>query len=375
MTSTAAWSPRCSTSKARTSSRTASASHTARAKRCCIPSGVASPACSAIVQQFLRGRSASRPRTNALARRRRSTRANRPATRPSTSSNCSCQRAGSTSRLWPAATVRSLVVTTPDDQRWPPRSAHPPGRTRPARSRSTAGLLGRVWPDGSSLQPDQQRGDHDHGPVVDRPLLEAGRHRAELLEPVEAPLHHIATPVVLPVKGQRPTRPPGTTGALVRPLRDGVGNAAAAQQPPAGRVAVRLVADQMIGPLARPAPAAGTGHRDRVQNRLELGRVVPLTRGEHHAKRPAAAVAAQVELGGQPTPGAAERLGLVTDLPPLVSARAGRLRAPAACWWARTLLESTLTTHSNSPTASDLVWAWASSRSQVPSRRQRMKRS
>ena len=41
----------------------------------------------------------------ALARRRRSTRANRPATRPSTSSNCFCQRAGSTSRLWPAATV------------------------------------------------------------------------------------------------------------------------------------------------------------------------------------------------------------------------------------------------------------------------------
>src|SRR5215218_3606043 len=221
----------------------------------------------------------------------------------------------------------------------------PPGRSvrrsKAMRAGSRDSALGRVWPDGSSLQPDQQRGDHDHGPVVDRPLLEAGRHRAELLEPVEAPLHHIATPVVLPVKGQRPTRPPGTTGALVRPLRDGVGNAAAAQQPPAGRVAVRLVADQMIGPLARPA----------------------------------AAVAAQVELGGQPTPGAAERLGLVTDLPPLVSARAGRLRAPAACWWARTLLESTLTTHSNSPTASDLVWAWASSRSQVPSRRQRMKRS
>src|SRR5688572_14360264 len=122
-------------------------------------------------------------------------------------------------------------------------------------------------------------------------------------------------------------------------------------------------------------PGRWDGHRDRVQHRLELGRVVPLTRGEHHAKRPAAAVAAQVDLGGQPAPGAAKRLGLVTDLPPLVSARAGRLRAPAACWWARTLLESTLTTHSSSPTASDLVWAWASSRSQVPSRRQRMKRS
>jgi hypothetical protein len=42
---------------------------------------------------------------HALVRRRRSTRANRPATRPITSSNSSCQRAGSTSRLWPVATV------------------------------------------------------------------------------------------------------------------------------------------------------------------------------------------------------------------------------------------------------------------------------
>jgi hypothetical protein len=40
-----------------------------------------------------------------LARRRSSTRANRPATRPINSSNSSCQRAGSTSTLWPAATV------------------------------------------------------------------------------------------------------------------------------------------------------------------------------------------------------------------------------------------------------------------------------
>src|SRR5512132_2833823 len=102
-TSTAPGSPRCSTTWSRRSSRTLSWSHTARPSRCCIPSGLGSPACSAIVQQFLRGRSASSPRTNALARHRRSTRPNRPATRPSNSSNNSCQRAGST--LWPAATV------------------------------------------------------------------------------------------------------------------------------------------------------------------------------------------------------------------------------------------------------------------------------
>jgi hypothetical protein len=53
-TSTASGLPRCSTTYSRTSSRTAPASHRAAANRCCIPSGVASPACSAIVQQFLR---------------------------------------------------------------------------------------------------------------------------------------------------------------------------------------------------------------------------------------------------------------------------------------------------------------------------------
>jgi hypothetical protein len=68
-----------------------------------MPSGVAWPACSAIVQQFFLGRSASSPSTNARACRRGSTRANRPATRPSSSSSPACQLAGVT--LWPAATV------------------------------------------------------------------------------------------------------------------------------------------------------------------------------------------------------------------------------------------------------------------------------
>ncbi len=104
-----------------------------------------------------------------------------------------------------------------------------------------------------------------------------------------------------------------------------------------------------------------------IKDRFKLGAVVPLPWREHHAKRPPLAVAAKVNLCGQPAPRTAERLGLVTDQPLLASARDGRLRAPAACWWARTLLLSTLMTHSSSPTASDLVWAWASSRSQVPS--------
>jgi hypothetical protein len=77
--------------------------HIAPASRCCSPSGVASPACSAIVQQFLRRSPANNPSISARARRRGSTRANRPAIRPINSSNCSRHRPGST--LSPAATA------------------------------------------------------------------------------------------------------------------------------------------------------------------------------------------------------------------------------------------------------------------------------
>lgn len=97
--------------------------------RCCMPCGVLSPAHSAIVQQFLRGRSDSKPSTNRLARSRGSTRANRPAIRLMATSNASRHRAGS--MLWPAATVSLLVHTTHDDQRWP----HPCGVSCQSRTR------------------------------------------------------------------------------------------------------------------------------------------------------------------------------------------------------------------------------------------------
>ncbi len=105
-------------------------------QRCCIPPGVGSPACSAIDQQFFLGRSDSNRSTNARARRRGSTRPNRPAIRLISSSNISGHRAGST--LASAATARSSRVhATRDDHRG--------GRSRPARhtarSQTTAGVL------------------------------------------------------------------------------------------------------------------------------------------------------------------------------------------------------------------------------------------
>lgn len=80
--------------------------------------GLASPAHSAIVQQFFRGRSDSSPSTNRPARRRGSYRANRPAIQPMVTSNASRHRAG--------GTVSSFVHTTHDDQRWPHPSPHRP---------------------------------------------------------------------------------------------------------------------------------------------------------------------------------------------------------------------------------------------------------
>ena len=68
-----------------------------------LPSGSRSPACSAIDQQFFRGRSASNPRTNPRTRRRVSTRGNREAIRSNSPAVSASHRPAST--LWPAATA------------------------------------------------------------------------------------------------------------------------------------------------------------------------------------------------------------------------------------------------------------------------------
>lgn len=91
------------------SSRTASASHRARPSRCCMPSGVASPAHSAMFQQFLRGRSDSSPSIRSRTRRRGSPRGNRSAIRLFRPSNAPASGQWPTPR--PAAIARSLVFT------------------------------------------------------------------------------------------------------------------------------------------------------------------------------------------------------------------------------------------------------------------------
>jgi hypothetical protein len=50
------------------------------------------------------------------------------------------------------------------------------------------------------------------------------------------------------------------------------------------------------------------GDPDSVQQQLQLGALMPLASGDQHGQRPAAAVAGQMQLGGQPTPATAQRL-------------------------------------------------------------------
>ena len=137
------------------------------------------------------------------------------------------------------------------------------------------------------------------------------------------------------VKHQWATGPACSALALIGPLGDGVGDAATAEQPPARWVAVAAIGNEMLGALAGSTSSGGPGDADGVQDGCKLGAVVALAWGEDHAQGPAAAVAGQVNFGGQPTPGPAERLDLVMRDPlfpsAAASARAGRLRAPAAC--------------------------------------------
>jgi hypothetical protein len=121
------------------------------------------------------------------------------------------------------------------------------------------------------------------------------------------------------------------SAALVDPGRDGVADAAAAQQPAASGVAVTPVGQQMPRQFARAATPTRPWHPDGIQQRLQLGALMALPRREGDRQRPPFAVHGQVQLGGQPAPAVPQRLILRVRAPPFGSARAGLRRAPAAC--------------------------------------------
>lgn len=103
-------------------------------------------------------------------------------------------------------------------------------------------------------EPLPDGGDDHRGAIIRDPLLVAGRDAASLLECVDAALNHIPAPIPLSVEGERATTPRGPPTALVPPRGDGLGDAATAQQRAAGRAAVDLVGDDVVGPRGRPHP-------------------------------------------------------------------------------------------------------------------------
>ena len=101
--------------------------------------------------------------------------------------------------------------------------------------------------DSPSYPEDHQRGDYHRSPVVESPLLVARGYPAPLLEPVYAPLDHVAPAVGRAVELWWPTP---TALALVLKLGDDVWDAPAPQQPTAGREAIAPVGDEAFRPLA-----------------------------------------------------------------------------------------------------------------------------
>lgn len=106
------------------------------------------------------------------------------------------------------------------------------------------------------------------------------------------------------------------------PVRNGRADAAGAGNLSVGLGVIALVAYSRSGRDVRPD----------VEQRLELRTAAGLTSGQAKAERVAIPVSLEVDLGREPTPGAAQRL---PALPPF---------APAAETWARTMVESNICT-------------------------------
>jgi hypothetical protein len=115
----------------------------------------------------------------------------------------------------------------------------------------------------------------------------------------------------------------------------------------------------------------GAGDADAVQYLDHLGCVAELARGDQHGHRAAAAFTGEVDLARQAAPGQSESLiaAVVPGRRSFFGMRGFFLRAPAACWWARQEVESTLTMlQSIRPARSASAWTARRILSQVPLR-------
>ena len=118
---------------------------------------------------------------------------------------------------------------------------------------------------------------------------------------------------------------------------------------PAARITVAPIRDQLLQALPRPSDSTGALHPDRVEDHLELGAFVALTRSDDHRQRPASTVAGGVQFGRQPAAAPPKRLVLRVRPPLFATCLLGFRRAPAACWCARVTVLPTLIGHVHRP--------------------------
>lgn len=169
---------------------------------------------------------------------------------------------------------------------------------------------------------------------------------APLLEAVEAAFDHVTQPVDAWIERAGAVPAAGAHGELVGSFGDGVSDPALAQVGADLAGGITLVGDQPIGTYPGPA-RAGPGDADGFDDLDQAGAVVDVAAGDDERQRQASSVTGEMDLGGQPAAGPPERLACLVR-PGVVPF----LRAPAACWWARTMVESMLTVQSSRPTAS-----------------------
>jgi hypothetical protein len=182
----------------------------------------------------------------------------------------------------------------------------------------------------SRVEPDDNRSDDHHRPVINRTLLVTRGQPAPLFEPVDTALHHVAPRVDDPVKDQRTARSRGPLRLLVTSLRNRVLDLTLPQHAAAAWIAVALISYEAVRTCPWSPASAGAWDADVVQDCLQLRTIMAMSRRDHDGEWSPAAVASEMKLGRQSATAAPKPLvGGVRD-PFFSSARLRRCRAPLA---------------------------------------------
>jgi hypothetical protein len=101
--------------------------------------------------------------------------------------------------------------------------------------------------------------------------------------------------------------------------------------------------------------ATGAADADAFHDRDELWGVAPLARSDQQGQGAASTLTGQMDLAGQAAPGASESLvgAVLPGRASFPSTRGAVLRAPAACWWAGSVIGHSRTAESELAILSD----------------------